>query len=95
LQLIQFYQAAIAKKGKFMKIDPKHTGILTVLIIVSVMSFIMSFVMAAINVGFTDFFVFAWLRGWLMSWLVGFPIAGIVIPFARRIVSRLMGQEAH
>ncbi len=75
-----------------MRINPRFTGLLMALIISLGMSLVLSFTMVAINVGFTDYFIFAWLRSCLIGFLVGLPTATVIVPFARRTISRLTGQ---
>jgi ABC-type transport system involved in multi-copper enzyme maturation permease subunit len=74
-----------------MKGSPKLAGILMSFLIAIGMSFVMSFAMLAINVGFVNNFMPMWMTGWGVGFAVGFPTAAIIVPFSRRIVSKITG----
>jgi len=74
-----------------MKISPKYAGIIMSFIISIGMSFVMSFAMLAVNVGFAGNFIPMWMKAWGIGFIVGFPAAAIIVPFARKAVSKITG----
>jgi biotin carboxylase len=78
-----------SKENRFMKINPRFSGILMSFMVAFGMSLVMSFVMVAANLGFSEKFLSTWVRAWLIGLAVGFPAAAVLVPAARRVVSYL------
>ncbi len=53
------------------------------------MSFVMTFAVLAINVGFIEDFFPMWMKSWGIGFVVGFPAATVIVPLARKAVSRI------
>ena len=53
------------------------------------MSLIMSGVITLLNLGWVDDFLLRWLIAWISAFVVAFPAILLVMPVAKRIVTRL------
>ncbi len=72
-----------------MTISPKGAERLMTLFIAAGMSLLMSAAMLLFNMGLTPDFWSAWMKNWVVSTAVAYPAALFVVPFARRVTSRL------
>ena len=75
-----------------MKIDKKYSGFLTLLIMVIALDSTMTFVMTSINVGWTEKFLQSFVNGWLIGIVVALPTSLAVLPFAKRLVNRIVSE---
>ena len=50
----------------------------------------MTFTMTTINIGWTEAFINRFLNGWVIGFLVAFPTSILIIPLARKLVSKLI-----
>ena len=59
-----------------------------------ILSGIMTSIVSALSIGRASAsmaeFVHLWPTTWLMAWAVGFPIAAVVFPFVRKLVSMMV-----
>ncbi len=77
-----------------MTIGAKGAERLMTLFIAAGMSLLMSAAMLLFNMGLTPDFLLMWMKNWMVSTAVAYPAALFVVPFARRITSRLTEKAA-
>jgi len=68
-------------------IDRKNQHIVFAFFMALLMSCFMSFVISVFNVGFVNNILTIWLKAWGFSFVVAFPVAIVVSPVVRKLVS--------
>ncbi len=72
------------------KIPARYAHILLAFFTSLLMSLLMSGLITLINLGWVDDFGRLWLRAFMSAFVFAFPAILLVLPVARRIVSRLV-----
>ena len=73
-----------------MKIDKRHAGLVSALIMASVLPFFMTLVVSLVNLGFSERLFSAWMRTWGIASLAAFPLILVFQPLIKRLVGRLV-----
>lgn len=73
------------------KFTPKHAPVLLAFFTSLMMSLLMSGVITLLNLGLVDDFLRRWLTAFVSAFFIAFPSILLVLPIARRIVSRITG----
>ena len=77
-----------------MKIPKRFEGLVSITLMAMVMVLLMSFALTGINTGFFSAgFWGRWLRAFLVGFGVSFPVALLVVPVIRRMVSAIVEEE--
>ncbi len=75
-----------------MKVNRKYSTLLTALFMTLAMDSTMTFTMNTIMTGWTPGFLQRFLGGWVIGFAVGLPTSLLVIPFARKLVNKLVSE---
>lgn len=70
-----------------MKLTEKQANFISVLLMVIIMTAVVSLVMSLLN---QNFILIKWLKGWTLSFIVAFPTILVVMPFTKKLVSKLV-----
>ena len=73
-----------------LKLNKKYSGLLVAFFMTLALDTIMTFTMTTINTGWTETFIHRFFNGWVIGFIVTFPTSILVIPLARRLVSKLV-----
>jgi hypothetical protein len=73
-----------------MKIDKRHAGLASALIMAIVLPFFMTLVVSLVNLGFSERLFAAWMRNWAIASVAAFPLILIFQPLIKRLVGRLV-----
>jgi 3'-phosphoadenosine 5'-phosphosulfate sulfotransferase (PAPS reductase)/FAD synthetase len=71
------------------KISPRIINILSMGLMVLLMTLFVVFVTTIFNYGFSSDFFIRWMKGWGLSFIIAFPTVLVIMPFIRKIVSKL------
>ncbi|MFK7834662.1 MAG: DUF2798 domain-containing protein [Sulfitobacter sp.] len=75
-------------------IPARFAPVLFGLILSGLMSLLVSGIATFRAVGLSPEFLGLWFSGWLPSWVIAFPVVLFVAPFTRRIVAKLVKEDA-
>lgn len=73
-----------------MKIAKKNFNLLFSASVSFVMALFMSGIMTMVNVGMVDYFFLAWGKSFVVGYLVAFPLAYLLIPRIRQLVTQVI-----
>jgi len=72
------------------KLAPGYNRIALPLVLSMLMTFVVSAISTVNAIGLVAGWPLLWLKGWVLSWAVAFPVMVMVLPIARRMVSRFV-----
>lgn len=76
--------------GNIPKLPAKWATVVMPFILSCLMSGIISFINMLRNLGWIDGFISLWFHNWMISWAFAFPIVLILLPFVRKLTSKLV-----
>ncbi|WP_240811770.1 DUF2798 domain-containing protein [Brevundimonas sp. M20] len=71
------------------RLPARFAPLVMALLLSIVMTMVVSGVSTLRGVGLTDAFLRVWLSAWGLSWLAAFPTLLLILPFVRRLTTRL------
>lgn len=71
-----------------MKIPKKYSGVAIGAIVSTFMGIFMSFFVTLINLGYSEAFWNSWFQAFISAWPIGFVLAIIITPFAKKFVEQ-------
>lgn len=74
------------------KFHPKHTPLLTALLMSCFMAFLMSGIVTLINQGYSEVFFSQWMHAYIRVWPIAFCLLYVLRPLVMKIVARLIEQ---
>ena len=76
--------------GNIPKLPAKWATVVMPFMLSCLMSGIISFINMLRNLGWIDGFISLWLHNWMISWAFAFPIVLTLLPFVRKLTSKLV-----
>lgn len=73
-----------------MKLDKKYSGLIVAFFMTLALDTTMTFTMTTLNTGWTEGYIQRFLNSWIIGFIVAFPTSILVIPFARRLATKLV-----
>ena len=76
--------------GNIPKLPAKWATVVMPFMLSCLMSGIISFINMLRNLGWIDGFISLWFHNWMISWAFAFPIVLTLLPFVRKLTSKLV-----